>query len=133
MTDSDKTNDSQQGISGVTRVGKRIFRHENAVLGIVLGVLIAVMAIITKGKSAIPANMSNIMLQSSIRGVASVGQAFVILTAGIDLSVGGVSLMCAVFGAGLMTQSPPLSLVSSPLSIAAATPLMLLMGIVGWK
>jgi ribose/xylose/arabinose/galactoside ABC-type transport system permease subunit len=110
-------------------VARRILRHENAVLGIVLGALVAVMAVITKGKSAIPANMSNVMLQSSIRGVASVGQAFVILSAGIDLSVGGVSLMCAILGAGLMTQSQPLSLVSSPWSIAAATPVMLLMGI----
>ncbi|MBA7658620.1 Ribose import permease protein RbsC [subsurface metagenome] len=55
------------------------------------------------GRAVSAINARNIMLQSATRGVAAIGQAFVILTAGIDLSVGGVALICCVVGTSLMT------------------------------
>ena len=86
-------------------VAKRLLRYENAVLIIVLVALIGGLGAITKGLTTSGANMMNVLLQSAIRGVASVGQAFVILTAGIDLSVGGMGLVAACLGARLMTVS----------------------------
>jgi ribose/xylose/arabinose/galactoside ABC-type transport system permease subunit len=42
-------------------------------------------------------------LQSSTRGIAGIGQLFVLLTGGIDLSVGGLAILTAIVGARLMT------------------------------
>ncbi len=70
------------------------------------------------------------LLQSSIRGVASVGQAFVILSAGIDVSVGGMGLFCTVLGASIMTSSF-MNVVGDPVPMIIALPIMVLAGI-GW-
>ena len=72
--------------------------------------------------------MVNVLLQSTIRGVASVGQAFVILTAGIDLSIGGVGLMTGILGASIMTEFPWLNIVGYPFSPYIVIPIMLLVG-----
>ena len=112
-------------------IAGRIFRHENAVLAIVLAVLIAVMGVVTKGLTVARANMINVLLQSSIRGVAAIGQSFVILTAGIDLSVGGVALFTAILGGSMTTLSPWLNSVGHPVSPYMVMPLMLLVG-AGW-
>ena len=42
-------------------------------------------------------NILNILRQSSLNGIIAVGMTFVILTAGIDLSVGSVLAVCAIF------------------------------------
>lgn len=109
-------------------IAKRFFRHENAILVVVLIALIGGMAVVTKGLTASRVNIFNILLQSSIRGVASVGQALVVLSAGIDLSVAGVGLFCATLGSTLMTLDPTISIVSNPYSIYTAIPIMLLVG-----
>jgi len=64
------------------------------------------MAVLTKGTTLRRENLVNIWLHSSVSGIVSVGQAFVILTSGIDLSVGGLALMIANLGASLMTGQP---------------------------
>lgn len=48
----------------------------------------AVMAVISKGTSISAGNLRSILVQSSTRGLAAIGELFVLLTAGIDLSVG---------------------------------------------
>jgi len=81
----------------------RISRHENFVLSAILLGLVAAFGGVSGGRAVSAINARNIMLQSATRGVAAIGQAFVILTAGIDLSVGGVALICCVVGTSLMT------------------------------
>src|SRR6267154_215498 len=44
-------------------------------------------------------NITNVLLQSAMLGVVAVGMTFVILTAGIDLSVGSVVSLCSVVAA----------------------------------
>jgi ribose/xylose/arabinose/galactoside ABC-type transport system permease subunit len=118
-----------QQISGNTKVlARRFLRHENAVLIVVLVALIAGLSAITRGAAATRVNVMNVLLQSSIRGVASIGQAFVILSAGIDLSVGGVGLFCSVLGTTLLTSNMALNLVGHPVSLFVAIPLMVLAG-----
>jgi len=112
-------------------IAKRFFRHENAVLVLVLIALMGGMAVITRGLTASRANIFNILLQSSIRGVASVGQAFTVLSAGIDLSVAGVGLFCATLGSCLITLDPTIRIVSNPYSIYTVIPIMLVVG-AGW-
>lgn len=77
-------------------VAKRVLRHENAVLIMILGGIMAVMAVISKGTSISAGNLRNILVQSSTRGLAAIGELFVLLTAGIDLSVGGIALMSSL-------------------------------------
>jgi putative xylitol transport system permease protein len=117
-------------LSEITARGtaRRFIRHENAVLGIVLAALIAAMAVVTKGLTLSRANMTNVLLQSSITGVASVGQAFVILTAGIDLTVGGVGLFASNLGALMMTSVLEQNIVGHPVSIYTAIPTMIFVG-----
>ena len=56
-----------------------------------------------------PANLINILRQASINGIISVGMMLVILTAGIDLSVGAILALSVVVTADLMHQGlPPL-------------------------
>lgn len=90
-------------------IAQRFFRHENAVLLGILVIMMAVMAVITKGLTVTQNNITNIWLQSSMRGIASMGQLFVILTAGIDVSVGGIALTAAILGAKLMTGQADIS------------------------
>jgi len=82
---------------------KWFLHSEIAVLVLVLAGLTGGMGVLTHGLSLTRANMMNIIVQSAMRGVASVGQAFVILTGGIDLSVGGTAIFSAVLGASIMT------------------------------
>jgi len=120
-----KITEKQVG-SGARGRAKALSRHENAVLALVLAVLVVGMAVLTKGHTATRTNVVNILLESSIRGIASVGQAFVILTAGIDLSVGGMGLISSVLGASLITNNPDWSIISNPIPMSAALPIMVI-------
>ncbi len=93
----------KQKPSRVQEVAKRVFRHENAVLGIILASLVGVFGVLSKGYAVTAYNVMNVILQSSMRGLAAIGQAFVILTAGIDISVGGMALVTLSLAAVLMT------------------------------
>jgi len=108
---------------------RRFFRHENATLAIVLIALVGGMSIVTKGVTVSRANMMNTLLQSSIGGVAAIGQAFVILTADIDLSVGGIGLVASIVGASMMTEATYVNIVGYPVSMYLAIPVMLLVGV----
>jgi ribose/xylose/arabinose/galactoside ABC-type transport system permease subunit len=110
---------------------KKIIGYENSALAIVLVALIAGFGVFTKGLSVRPANLMNIILQSSIRGVAAIGELFVILSANIDISVGGIGLFCALLGARLMTFDPKFQLLAYPVPLGTTIFLMLLMG-TGW-
>jgi len=109
-------------------VAKRVLRNENAVLVIILVVLIAIFGVITKGLTVSRVNVTNVLIQSAARGVASIGQAFVILTGNIDLTVGGIALMTLVMGAGLVTGNPKATLLGAPVVLAVAIVLMFLSG-----
>ena len=111
-------------------IAGRFFGHENALLFLVLIGLVIAMGVVTGGRTISKANMINILLQSSIRGVASIGMAFVILCAGIDVSIGGIGLFAAVLGASLMTDSF-MNIVGAPVPFFVVLPIMLLVG-AGW-
>ncbi len=56
-------------------------------------------------------NLQNIILQSSIQGVIAIGMTFVILTAGIDLSVGSVVALSGILMATMLHADIPVVLV----------------------
>jgi putative xylitol transport system permease protein len=111
------------------QIAKRVFRYENTVLAVVLIAVTAAFGVITEGKSVARVNMANVLLQSSMRGVTAIGQAFVILTAGIDISVGGLGKFTSILGAGLMAQNWQ-NLIGHYMSPIAAIPIMLFTGAV---
>lgn len=104
------------------RITKPLLRHENGVLGLILVGLVALFGVLSKGYSVTISNMVNVCLQSSTRGVAAIGQAFVILTAGIDVSVGGLALFTMSVAAILMrdTSGFPAGIILLTLLIGAA-------------
>ncbi|MBA7620272.1 Ribose import permease protein RbsC [subsurface metagenome] len=109
-------------------VARRVFRHENAILVVILIAIVAGISSRTKGLTTSRGNIMNVTLQSSMRGLASIGQAFVILTGGIDISIGGLALASACLGAGLMT-SEYYNIIGTPLPISIGIGIMLLVGL----
>jgi len=73
-------------------------------LGLILFGLMTIMAVATGGATINPTNLRNILIESSVRGIVAMGEAFVLLTAGIDVSVGGVAIFVAVVGTVMMSQ-----------------------------
>ncbi len=68
-----------------------------------------------------PTNLVNVLRQASINGIVSVGMTMVILTGGIDLSVGSVLALSAVICADMLKKGLPVPLaVAMALGIGAA-------------
>jgi len=109
-------------------IARRAIRHENAVIGIALAALIGVLGGISRGATITPENMANVLIQSSVRGVAAVGQAFCILTANFDLSVSGVGVMAMMLGSAMMTTEWT-NILGYPASPFMAIPAMLVAGL----
>jgi putative xylitol transport system permease protein len=68
-----------------------------------------------------PGNISNVLLQTTINGILSLGMTLVILTGGIDLSVGSTLGISGIFGALLVSGD-------HPVPTLVAVPLVLLFG-----
>lgn len=71
---------------------------------LVLAVLVVVSVTVTGFLSEY--NISNILLQSSYIGILAIGEAFVLITGGIDLSSPAIMAMGAVVGAGYIVAHP---------------------------
>jgi putative xylitol transport system permease protein len=104
-------------------------RHENAILILILLVLIGIMGGVTQGASLARQNMLNVLVQSAQRGIAAVGQTFVVLSAGIDISVGGIALFTSIIAGGLMTSDPVFQIAGHALPMYLSFFLMLLLAI----
>lgn len=96
---------------------RELVRHEHAVLIIIIVIMMSVLTFAAPGKFLTRPNALNIVLQSSVRGIAAIGQTFVILTGNIDLTIGGLALFAGVMGAGVMTESPTANFVGHPMGI----------------
>lgn len=79
-------------------------------------------------------NIENILLQSSVVGIAAVGGTFVVITAGIDLSIGSVIALSAMLGSMWVSggADPTLGLVAI-VAIAAAIGMLNGFSVVGLK
>ncbi|CZF82714.1 Ribose transport system permease protein RbsC [Grimontia celer] len=74
-------------------------------------------------------NILNILRQTSINAIIAVGMTLVILTAGIDLSVGSVLALCGAFAATLIAMEVPV-LVAVPTALFAGAALGAISGII---
>ena len=67
-----------------------------------LFVLICIILALTNGKFLTVNNIINVLLQTCIVGVIAIGMTFVIITQGIDVSVGAVMAVASATGVGLI-------------------------------
>jgi len=81
-----------------------------------------------------PGNLTNVIRQSSITAILAVGQTLVILTSGIDLSVGAVAAISACAAAVLMTQQFTIAgMTFGPVNFWVGLPIALAVGLLaGW-
>ncbi len=74
-------------------------------------------------------NILNILRQTSVNAIIAVGMTLVILTAGIDLSVGSVLALCGAFAATLIAMEVPV-MVAVPVALFSGAALGALSGII---
>jgi ribose transport system permease protein len=86
----------------------RQFLEENRELVTIFGILLTIAAIgaIASPEFRSEQNAVNVLRQAVALGMVSVGQTFVILSGGIDLSVGATISLIAVYTAGFMKARP---------------------------
>jgi len=77
--------------------------------GLIAGlvVLLGVLNAATHGDFLAPGNVVNVLRQISVNAILSAGQTFVIITAGIDLSVGSLIALSGVLMAGVLSREQP--------------------------
>lgn len=87
-------------------------RNYNALFGLTLLILLVVLWIalsLATPSFASEINITNLLRQGSMIAILAVGQTFVIITAGIDLSVGAIVGFCTVIPALLIEAGFPVS------------------------
>ena len=89
---------------------------------IVLVVITLAFSLTTKGFATVN-NLILILLQVSVMGIISVGMLFVIVSKGIDLSVGSILAIAGIFSGLLAKQGP------TPFNVALALGVPLLLGL----
>ena len=88
-----------------------LFKFNLRDAGTLIGLLIIVVtfSLLSPGFLTVP-NLLNILQQSSINGIIALGMTLVIISGGIDLSVGPTAALSAVLGATLMVAGVPVPL-----------------------
>ncbi|MCJ8151249.1 ABC transporter permease [Shinella sedimenti] len=76
-----------------------------------------------------PGNISNVLLQTSINGILAIGMTFVILTRGIDLSVGSVVALAGMVSASFVTSSATAGIAGAPYPMVLALAAGILVGV----
>jgi simple sugar transport system permease protein len=80
------------------------------------------------GRFLTPGNISALLLNNSFLMVLAVGMTFVIVTSGIDLSVGSVMAFTGIFGASLLSNGVP-AIVVIPTMLVSGALIGLLIGV----
>ncbi len=105
----------------LTRVHHFLHANPTAVPAIVLLIGVLLFSLITGGRFLHPFNLSLIVQQVTIIGILGIAQTLIIITAGIDLSVGAIMVLCSVImGKLAVTMGVPL-FIAFPLGLAAGT------------
>lgn len=97
---------------------------------LILVVVILLFAYLTDGRNLTSIGITNILQQTATVGIVSIGQALVMLTGAIDISLYGAGLFISVLGASTMTSRYDLNIVGGdPVPVAVGIGLMLLAGL----
>ena len=96
------------------------FARKYMIIGVLIAFIVA-LAVMTEGNSIQPINLINIVRQVSAIGIIAVGMTFVIITLGIDLSVGSILALSAVVSTSLaqnMSESMKFAGLDLPVIVA---------------
>ena len=121
----------RQSSTGADRVQTFLSRHASMVPTFAaLGILVVLMvgAQLYFGNFITPLNLSALLLDNAYLLILAVGMTFVIVTGGIDLSVGSVLAFTGILGAQLLAQGVPPVLVV-PVMILSGAAVGLLVGV----
>lgn len=117
----DKTAEEEKPGIGSLLIGK---------FGVILGLVIlcAIFSVLSEAFRT-PGNLRNILIQAGTNSIIAAGMTFVILAAGIDLSVGSIVALSSVLGASIMksTGNVPLGIA---IALAAGVVLGLFNGVI---
>lgn len=106
-----------------------IFSRYGQKYGILFALLITcVFLSITNEYFLTPRNILNVLRQTSINGILAIGMTFVILTRGIDLSVGSIVALAGVVSASLATTSATAMVAGGPYPALIALAVGVLVG-----
>ncbi len=109
---------------------KTLLRNDNVLRAIILAALIIGFGLLTHGTTYGVRGLSNILLQSSVVGIAAIGQTFVVLTGGIDVSVYGIGVFASVLAASTLTSRFDLNIVGGdPWPVPAGIAIILAVGL----
>ncbi len=116
------TTPTQTTPSGTARTWRsfdwRQFIQQYLIILILIG-LVALMAVLTDGTFIERQNLINVVRQVSAIGIIAIGMTFVIITTGIDLSVGSIVALAAVVSASLAQLSTASHVIYPGLSLPA--------------
>jgi ribose/xylose/arabinose/galactoside ABC-type transport system permease subunit len=129
MTEAQVTDIQTAEMEGSRKQRWRDFSARYAIW-ISVGVLIVAAQILSGGVFLDAQNIVNILAQNSVAGVLATGQTLVILTAGIDLSLGSIAALSSTTILLLQGQGPNIAL---PVGIAVALGAGLLNGLLVTK
>src|SRR5271165_1846804 len=90
-------------------INRDLFRQASVLIGCVA--LFAIFSVLTSSFYQ-PSNLIDIMLQSAINAIIAVGMTLVIITRGIDLSVGSIVGLSSMIASDLMSQNMVLGIVA---------------------
>ena len=90
-------------------LNRDLFRQASVLIGCVA--LFAIFSVLTSSFYQ-PSNLIDIMLQSSINAIIAVGMTLVIITRGIDLSVGSMVGLSSMVASDLMSHNIALGIVA---------------------
>ena len=93
----------QSSSSALQSVAARL-KHSPLLLPLVGLIVVSVAMAVASDNFFSVDNIVNVLRQQSIIGILAIGMTFVILTGGIDLSVGAVMALCGTLGAGVMVN-----------------------------
>ncbi|MDR3494509.1 MAG: ABC transporter permease [Ancalomicrobiaceae bacterium] len=128
MVNVDQSEDSAP--TGIVRQNTAIWRVILKKYGIITAfiVLCAVLSVMSP-YFLTTQNILNVLRQSSINGILAIGVSFVILTGGIDLSVGSVVALAGIIGASFATTSPVAGIAGAPYPAVLAILVGLVVGL----
>src|SRR4051812_22765086 len=119
---------STNGVAAAAATGRRRFGLKVGLrdAGTLFGLLAIVIVFAVLSPSFLTErNLLNILQQSSINACVALGMTLVIITGGIDLSVGPTAAIAAVIAAGLMAARAPVAggvPAAHPFGMAAGAP-----------
>ena len=102
------------GISLMWRLQHLLRSHPSTIPAVVLALSVLVFGALVGGRFFQPFNLSLILQQVTVIGCVGVAQTLVVLTAGIDLSVGAIMVLCSV----VMGKLAVIAGVPAPLAVA---------------